>query len=52
MRSLTFWLAGEGKPPMGVFLRVVDLLIEHSEKARLRLTSGEVVEFPETPAKR
>jgi hypothetical protein len=32
MPELTHWLAGDGKPPMGVFLRVVDILIEERDK--------------------
>lgn len=35
MASLTHWLAGDGKPPMGVFLQVIDVLIEESQKSRL-----------------
>lgn len=36
MASLTHWLAGDGKPPMGVFLQVIDVLIEESQSSRLR----------------
>lgn len=50
MTDLTRWLAGEGKPTIDVFLRVVDILIEEGKKPRLELTSGEIVEFPKPPA--
>jgi hypothetical protein len=30
--DLTRWLAGDGQPPMGIFLRVVDILIEQRDK--------------------
>jgi hypothetical protein len=32
MADLTRWLAGNGKPPMGIFLRVIDILLEESRK--------------------
>lgn len=49
MPDLTRWLAGEGKPAIDVFLRVVDILIEEGRKARPALTSGEIIEFPKPP---
>jgi hypothetical protein len=35
MADLTRWLAGDGKPPIGVFLRVIDVLIEEGRKPLL-----------------
>ena len=35
MPELTRWLAGDGKPPMGVFLRVVDILIEERDRPQI-----------------
>jgi CheY-like chemotaxis protein len=49
MADLTQWLAGKGSPPINVFLRVVDILLEAEKKPRLELTSGEIVEFPKPP---
>ena len=49
MSDLTRWLAGQGKPSMGVFLRVIDILIENGQKSRLELTSGEIITFPRPP---
>lgn len=49
MPHLTRWLAGEGKPTIDVFLRVVDILIEEARKARPELASGEIIEFPKPP---
>jgi hypothetical protein len=34
MPTMTRWLAGFERPPMGVFLRVVDVLIEERDKPR------------------
>jgi CheY-like chemotaxis protein len=49
MSDLTRWLAGKGKPSIGVFLRVVDILIEERKSARLALPSGEIIAFPRAP---
>ena len=49
MSDLTRWLAGQGKPSIGVFLRVVDILIEAGRKSRLELKSGEIIAFPRPP---
>jgi CheY-like chemotaxis protein len=49
MPHLTRWLAGEGKPAIDVFLRVVDILIQEGRKAQPELTSGEIIEFPKPP---
>ena len=49
MPNLTRWLAGEGKPAIDVFLRVVDILIQEGRKARPELTSGEIIDFPKPP---
>jgi len=35
MADLTRWLAGDGNPPIGVFLRVIDVLIEEERKPLL-----------------
>jgi len=32
MPELTRWLAGDGKPSIGTFLKVIDVLIEESGK--------------------
>lgn len=32
--DLARWLAGDAKPPIGVFLRVIDVLIEEERKPR------------------
>ena len=34
MSDLTRWLAGDGKPSIGVFLRTVDILIQERDKPR------------------
>jgi hypothetical protein len=34
MPDLTRWLAGDGKPTIGVFLKVIDVLIEEGRKPR------------------
>ena len=49
MSDLTRWLAGQGEPSIGVFLRVVDILVEEARKSRLELRSGEIVRFPKPP---
>lgn len=36
MKDLTHWLAGNGTPPSGIFLRVIDLLIEAAKPPRFR----------------
>ena len=36
MADLARWLAGDGKPPMGVFLMVIDVLIEEGRKPVLK----------------
>jgi hypothetical protein len=33
--DLMQWIRGTSKPPMGIFLRLVDVVIEESRKARL-----------------
>lgn len=35
MSELTHRLAGDGKPSMGTFLRVIDILIEESRKPQM-----------------
>ena len=35
MEDLTRWLAGDGRPSMGTFMRVIDVLIEEGRKPRL-----------------
>ena len=35
MSDLTRWLAGDGVPSMGTFLKVIDVLIEQSAKSRV-----------------
>lgn len=35
MPELTRWLAGDGKPSIGIFLKVIDVLLEESRKPRL-----------------
>jgi hypothetical protein len=35
MADLTRWLAGDGTPSIGVFLRVVDVLIAERDKPKL-----------------
>jgi hypothetical protein len=49
MSDLTRWLAGQGKPSIGVFLRVVDILIEEGRKSRLGPAPGEIITFPSPP---
>ena len=34
MADLTRWLAGDGKPPIGVFLQVIDILLEEGRKPK------------------
>jgi hypothetical protein len=34
MPELTRWLAGDGRPSIGVFLKVIDVLIEEGRKPR------------------
>jgi hypothetical protein len=34
MKDLTHWLAGDGVPSTGVFLRVIDVIIEDGSKPR------------------
>lgn len=34
MSTLTHWLAGDGRPSMGTFLKVIDIIIEESDKPR------------------
>jgi len=33
--ELTRWLAGDGKPSIGIFLKVIDVLIEEGRRPRL-----------------
>jgi len=28
MKDLTHWLAGDGKPSIGIFLKVIDIILE------------------------
>lgn len=49
MPDLTRWLEGKGTPPIGVFLRIVDIFLEETKKVRMELTSGKVIELPKTP---
>ena len=49
MTELTRWIAGQAKPTMDVFLRVVDILVAESKKSRPELTAGDVIEFPKPP---
>jgi hypothetical protein len=49
MNDLTRWLAGEGRPPLDVFLRAVDLLLAERMEPSLQRTSGEVVPLREPP---
>jgi hypothetical protein len=35
MPELTRWLAGDGKPSIGIFLKVIDVLLEESRKPRV-----------------
>lgn len=46
MSDLTRWLAGQDRPSIRVFLRVVDILIEQGKKSRLEPTPGEIIAFP------
>jgi hypothetical protein len=41
MAELTRWLAGDGKPSMGTFLRVVDIVLEESGKHRVLAMRGQ-----------
>jgi hypothetical protein len=41
MPDLTRWLAGDGRPPMGLFLKVIDLLLEESQKSHFHPLPGE-----------
>jgi hypothetical protein len=34
MAELTRWLAGDGKPSIGIFLKVIDILIEEGQSPR------------------
>jgi hypothetical protein len=34
MSDLTHWLAGDGKPSIGVFLKVIDIIIDEDTKPR------------------
>lgn len=44
MSTLTLWLAGDGVPSMGVFLKVIDIIIE--EGSRPRFTAANDTEKP------
>ena len=35
MPELTRWLAGDGKPSIGTFLKVIDVLLEEGRKPRV-----------------
>ena len=35
MPELTRWLAGDGKPSIGIFLKVIDVLLEEARKPRV-----------------
>ena len=41
MPTMTHWLAGNGRPPIGVFLKVIDILIEAGAKPRLHDASND-----------
>jgi CheY-like chemotaxis protein len=49
MSDLTRWLAGQDKPSIGVFLRVIDILLEERNKSHLELQSGQIITFPGRP---
>ncbi len=49
MSDLTRWLAGEGRPTIDVFLRVVDILIEKSKQSAHGLLSSDIIAFPKPP---
>jgi len=50
MPDLTRWLAGEGRPPVDVFLRVVDVLIAEGKGPQpLDLSSGAIIPFRKPP---
>ena len=38
MADLARWLARDGKPPLGIFLRAVDVLIEEHNKPKCSTT--------------
>ena len=40
MPELTRWLAGDGTPSMGTFLKVIDILLEDSRGLELGPSSG------------
>ena len=39
--ELTRWLAGDGKPSIGIFLKVIDVLIEEGRKPLLHPLNAE-----------
>lgn len=43
---MTQWLAGDGKPPIAVFLRAVDILIEEGDKPRFMGLSNDPGDKP------
>ena len=47
MPDLTRWLAGEGRPPLDVFLRAVDILLQEQRDP----PSSDVLRFGEPPAR-
>jgi CheY-like chemotaxis protein len=49
MTDLTRWLAGEGRPMIDVFLRVVDILVEEGKRPAPGSPPGELVEFRKPP---
>ena len=50
MPELTRWLAGNGKPPLAVFLRVVDILIQEGSRVSPGIAAAaKVIDLPETP---
>src|SRR5688572_2687275 len=48
MTDLTRWLAGTHKPPLNVFLRVIDIILDERKKSQ-DLHSRGVIDFPKPP---
>jgi hypothetical protein len=41
MPELTRWLAGDGKPTIGIFLKVIDILIEEGQTSHFTPASND-----------
>jgi CheY-like chemotaxis protein len=49
MSDLTQWLVGKSKPPINVFLRVIDIILAEQAKGRIEPPSAQIIELPKKP---